>query len=58
MHELVNKADKALYKAKDSGKNQVCTADILDFESVTKETLVHANEKNSCSREIKGTDKT
>ena len=44
-HELINKADKALYEAKDSGKDQVKTADILDFESVTKESLVHANEK-------------
>lgn len=44
-HELVDKADKALYQAKKSGKDQVCTADVLDYESVTKETLVHANEK-------------
>lgn len=45
MHELISKADKALYKAKKSGKDQLCSADILDFEAVTKETLVHANEK-------------
>lgn len=45
MHELISKADKALYEAKKSGKDQLCSADILDFEAVTKETLVHANEK-------------
>ncbi|NDV27392.1 GGDEF domain-containing protein [Desulfovibrio sp. JC010] len=45
MHELIDKADKALYEAKKSGKDQVQTADILDFESVTKESLVHADEK-------------
>ncbi|WP_319779837.1 GGDEF domain-containing protein [Maridesulfovibrio sp.] len=45
MHELINKADKALYEAKESGKDRIHTADILDFESVTKESLVHANEK-------------
>lgn len=45
MHELIDKADKSLYEAKKSGKDQVRTADILDFESVTRESLVHANEK-------------
>ncbi|WP_319759428.1 GGDEF domain-containing protein [Maridesulfovibrio sp.] len=45
MHQLIDKADKALYEAKESGKDQVKTADIIDFESVTKETLVHADEK-------------
>ncbi|CCO24271.1 GGDEF domain-containing protein [Maridesulfovibrio hydrothermalis] len=45
MRQLIDKADKALYKAKESGKDQVCTADIIDYESTTRETLVHANEK-------------
>ncbi|WP_291327830.1 GGDEF domain-containing protein [Desulfovibrio sp. UCD-KL4C] len=45
MHEFIEKADKALYEAKKTGKDRICTADILDFESVTKETLVHADEK-------------
>ncbi len=43
--DLVEKADKALYEAKNTGKDKVCTADVLDYEAVNKETLVHANEK-------------
>lgn len=45
IHEFIEKADKALYEAKKTGKDRICTADILDFESVTRETLVHADEK-------------
>ncbi|SDL13714.1 diguanylate cyclase (GGDEF) domain-containing protein [Maridesulfovibrio ferrireducens] len=45
MHDFIEKADKSLYEAKNTGKNRICTAKILDFESVTRETLVHANEK-------------
>ena len=45
MHDFIEKADKALYEAKGSGKDKVCTADILDLASVARETLVHANEK-------------
>lgn len=45
VNELVDKADKALYEAKNTGKDKVCTADVLDYEAVNRESLVHANEK-------------
>lgn len=54
INEFVHKADKALYEAKNTGKDRFCTADILDYEAVNKETLVHANEKNFYSRVNKG----
>ncbi|WP_432736658.1 GGDEF domain-containing protein [Maridesulfovibrio sp. FT414] len=45
MNNIIDKADKALYEAKKTGKDKVCTAEVLDFSAVNKETLVHANEK-------------
>jgi diguanylate cyclase (GGDEF)-like protein len=44
-HELIDEADKALYEAKNSGKDCVKTSDPVDLQAVTKQTLVHANEK-------------
>lgn len=42
---LMELADKALYKAKTSGKNRIKLAPLPDMETVPRETLVQANEK-------------
>jgi diguanylate cyclase (GGDEF)-like protein len=43
--ELLELADDALYDAKDSGKDQVKVSKLPFVDNVSKETLVHANEK-------------
>lgn len=45
MNNFIEHADKALYKAKEAGKDCICTTDPVDLQTVTKQTLVHANEK-------------
>lgn len=44
MEYLLNIADKALYEAKNSGRNKIVATHILDEEE-TKESMVHSNEK-------------
>lgn len=43
--KMVNLADNALYKAKESGKDCLEVASIPDIDLVSKDTLVQANEK-------------
>lgn len=45
VRKMIDLSDKALYEAKDAGKDQVVVGGISDVEETSKETLVHANEK-------------
>jgi diguanylate cyclase (GGDEF)-like protein len=44
-NKLLELADEALYEAKKSGKDQVKVSKLAFVDNVSKETLVHANEK-------------
>jgi diguanylate cyclase (GGDEF)-like protein len=43
--ELIKLTDEALYEAKSSGKDQVKVSKLSFVETVPRDTLVHANEK-------------
>jgi diguanylate cyclase (GGDEF)-like protein len=45
VRELIDAADKALYKAKGAGKARVAVAPLPDLDAVPRESLVQANEK-------------